>query len=159
MLEHLIFESPEAAVAAYQIGFDLYENSTQMFMKGVRDALSVRPKLQSVVDRIDWEKRKADKKNPTEIATKLTEPVTSEPSAVQSTESADTKPADVPSTIPAEPPAEVDTEVKKRLTHLFHIISGDAVRIITYCLLIVISIVVGSRTLHFSLENTVVGEA
>ncbi|KAH9279147.1 26S proteasome non-ATPase regulatory subunit 1 [Echinococcus granulosus] len=110
-LEGLILLSEEAAVTAYQIGFDLYENATQQFLHQVSDTLSHSEKIGHLMVRPKPAgNEEGDTKKPEEGAT-------GEPG-------------------PAEQPSEEDfkTElsskdkaIKNRLELLKSILSGDKV--------------------------------
>ncbi|KAG5441689.1 26S proteasome non-ATPase regulatory subunit 1 [Clonorchis sinensis] len=138
-LERLLLQSAEGAVTAYQIGFDLYENSAQMFLHRVSAALARSAKLSNIFNAIDKEKHKDQKTAPiiesssagsTAEATKTTD---DQPEKKETQEGEDSAAAETKPTAPTAPPvvveplSETDKEIKKRVENLMSILSGDKV--------------------------------
>nr|VZI33130.1 unnamed protein product [Spirometra erinaceieuropaei] len=121
ILEALLLRSEEAAVTAYQIGFDLYENATQQFLHRVTIALSRSAKLGRLMDPVDTDAKNATAETKTEA--QLT---TSDEGSAAKTE------VDSSSAAAAAPEADKtlsdsDKITKKRLELLNSILSGDKV--------------------------------
>ncbi|CAH8821235.1 unnamed protein product [Trichobilharzia szidati] len=142
-LEHLLLQSQETAVTAYQIGFDLYENATQNFLQRVSASLSRSSKLSHVMGLIEKDKN-AVKASSTTTTTTTTAGETSAATptdtasddkkkseakeAEEKTESVKASEASKETETPAvEIISDVDKEIKKRLMHLISILSGDKV--------------------------------
>lgn len=138
ILERLLLQSEEAAVTAYQIGFDLYENATQNFLQRISASLSRSSKLNHVMsqiehDRIAAKESSSDEKLNVEETTKVPE------NQAKVDETSDellqtvqfVKPTDISQESFGQPIVEVlseaDKEMKKRLVHLINILSGDKV--------------------------------
>lgn len=100
--------SEEAAVTAYQIGFDLYENATQQFLHRVTDALSHSDKIGHLMERPRPVGDEGDAKKPDEVATGEPGPAEPAPEEEAKTEL-----------------SSQDKTTKKRLELLNSILSGD----------------------------------
>ncbi|KAA3680088.1 26S proteasome regulatory subunit N2 [Paragonimus westermani] len=139
ILERLLLQSQEGAVIAYQVGFDLYENSTQVFLHRVSASLARSTRLSPLIAMIEKDKLK-DKKvivtvtsSGSSVAMDSTKPVEdpadkqevkNEP-AEAAVQEADPVTPLVPTMV--EPLSEADKEIKKRLENLMSILSGEKV--------------------------------
>ncbi|KAF7255063.1 hypothetical protein EG68_08039 [Paragonimus skrjabini miyazakii] len=139
ILERLLLQSQEGAVIAYQVGFDLYENSTQVFLHRVSASLGRSTRLSPLIAMIEKDKLK-DKKvivtvtsSGSSVAVDSTKPaedsadkqeVKDEPTEV-AVQEADPAISLVPTIV--EPLSEADKEIKKRLENLMSILSGEKV--------------------------------
>ncbi len=104
-------KSEEAAITAYQIGFDLYENATQQFLHRVILALSRSPNLGHLME--------SPKAGGSDAAAKKEDPATGE---------TEEKPAEgTPASAAETPVSESDKVLKKRLELLNSILNGDKV--------------------------------
>ncbi|VDP73408.1 unnamed protein product [Schistosoma mattheei] len=136
-LEHLLLQSQEAAVTAYQIGFDLYENATQNFLQRVSASLARSSKLSHVMSLIERDKNAAkSSKTPEGSACTTVETTDGDKNksdnkeAEEAVETALASETNKEAEIPAdEPLSELDKEIKNRLMHLVSILSGDKVSI------------------------------
>ncbi|CAH8436654.1 unnamed protein product [Schistosoma intercalatum] len=134
-LEHLLLQSQEAAVTAYQIGFDLYENATQNFLQRVSASLARSSKLSHVMSLIERDKNAAkSSKTPEGSACTTVETTDGDKNksdnkeAEEAVETALASETNKEAEIPAdEPLSELDKEIKNRLMHLVSILSGDKV--------------------------------
>nr|CAH8833646.1 unnamed protein product [Trichobilharzia regenti] len=144
-LEHLLLQSQETAVTAYQIGFDLYENATQNFLQRVSASVARSSKLSHVMGLIEKDKNAVKGSSTTATTTTIT--TAGETSATTPTDTAsdDKKKSEAKeaeektesvkaneTSKETETPAveiisDADKEIKKRLMNLISILSGDKV--------------------------------
>lgn len=133
----MLLQSQEAAVTAYQIGFDLYENATQNFLQRVSASLARSSKLSHVMSLIERDKNAAkSSKTPEGSACTTVETTDGDKNksdnkeAEEAVETALASETNKEAEIPAdEPLSELDKEIKNRLMHLVSILSGDKVSI------------------------------
>ncbi|CAH8438719.1 unnamed protein product [Schistosoma rodhaini] len=134
-LEHLLLQSQEAAVTAYQIGFDLYENATQNFLQRVSASLARSSKLSHIMSFIERDKNAAKSPKTPEGSVCTTVETTDgdknksdKKEAEEAVETASSGETSKETEIPAdETLSEFDKEIKSRLMHLVSILSGDKV--------------------------------
>lgn len=152
-------------MTAYQIGFDLYENSTQVFLQRVTAALARSPKLDHLMKMLDKDNKQTEKKalvvdsasgsntvidankeakaNGVDVKKDETKEETAPMTAVIE------KPEPSTSTVPiVDSLSDSEKELKTRLENLISILSGDKVSlqfsftIYRFCCLIHLTLVV-----------------
>ncbi|THD26271.1 26S proteasome non ATPase regulatory subunit [Fasciola hepatica] len=143
-LERLLTQSAETAVTAYQIGFDLYENSTQVFLQRVSAALAHSPKLDHLMKMLERDNKQTEKKTLVVDTSSGTTSAADPNKEVKANDTDDkkdeTKEETAPmavvedkhepstSTLPStESLSDSEKELKTRLENLISILSGDKV--------------------------------